>query len=222
MSTLISDIASEASIIIGDDKFSRVTRGNWLVFANRRMRKLCMRLNIVKRRARFNIVANNEIYALPANCVQMTRLQFTDTPSDIGTFRDLRERFEDDFRDATSNQYPTGDPDRYFADQGFFYLLPMPTTSVALGGRIEYWGLPDAALAQEDAISLPETMHDLLVEGIVIDAQRKMEKFDQAAVSEQEWENTISETRVKLEDRSSDRRSKVRVSAMQRGFSGQT
>lgn len=222
MSYLISQASSEAAVTIGDDKFSRVTRDNWKQFINKRMRMMCIRMRLVKRRAYFSIEADNEVYSLPTNCVQMTRLQFNPTPSDRNVYRDLNEKFEDEFRSSTSNQYPTGDPTHYFADQGFFYLLPMPTTDVTLGGKIEYWGLPDGVTSQDQTFSLPDSMYDILVQGIVIDALRKMEKFDQAQVAEGDWEATIDRTRNTLEDRSADRRSKVRVGAMQRGFMGQT
>lgn len=221
MSFRVSDIAADGSLVIGDDRYSRVTRDNWLTFVKKRSRLLCMRLNLVKRRAYFTITADDALHTLPTNCVQMTRLQFTSTPSDVNTFGDLTEMFEDEFRASTSNCYPTGDPQRYFTDQGFFYLIPKPTTEVVLGGRIEYWGLPDTVSAQADFVPLPDTMQDILLQGCVVDAQRKMEKYPEADRLEAEWEANIDRLRNKVEDRSNDRRSKVRLSSQERGYGGQ-
>jgi len=218
----MTDAQQAAALAIGDDAFSRVKKANWMSFANKRCRQMCMLMQLVKRRAYFDIYADQADYAMPDGCVQMTRLQFTPTPADVSTFRELREKFEDEFRADTTNAYPTGDPAHYFADQGFFYLLPKPTATYALGGKIEYWGLPDTITTELDELPIPDTMFDLLVEGMVIDAQRKMEKIEEANIAERSWLESIDKTRYKLEDRSNDRRSNVRLGPMRRGFWGQT
>lgn len=216
-------IINDGATRIGDAAFNAVSRDKWLQFFNARARHLATRLRLVKRRALFSIEADNELYTFPDNMVVMTRLEFTTTPSDRRTFRDLKELFEEEWREATSSCYPTGDPTRYFADQGFFYLWPMPSASYTRGGRLTYWGLPnEIVLPDSEAQPFADSMRNLLLEGMLADAYDVLEKYDKAQAQEAKFEALTAQTRLNLEDRSDDRRTVLMPRSRARGYGGLT
>ena len=222
MSVQASTIIASAAINVGDPNYTTITKSEWLDWFNQISRTLATRMRLVKKLGVFTIQADNELYSMPDDCVQMTRVQYNPTPSNVRVYRDLKEYFEDEFRTYTDWNYPTGEPRHYFADQGFFYLLPRPTTLVASGGRVEYWGLPDAVgnLAS-DPIPFQDRMADCLLLGLEPFAYRRLEKVEMADRSEQKWERLIAQTESKLQDRSDDRRTRVRPASQTRGTWGQ-
>lgn len=215
-------IINECAIRFGDRAFNSVDRDKWLSFMNERARGLATRLRLVKRRALFSIEADNELYTFPDNMVVMTRMEFTPTPNDRTTFRDLREMFEEEWRGATTNTYPTGDPTRYYADQGFFYLYPLPAASYTRGGRLTYWGLPNEVVNYDiDLQPFADSMKNALVEGMLSDAYDAIEKYDVAAKQEAKFEKIVAQAQLNLEDRSEDRRQVLMPRSRVRGYGGQ-
>lgn len=223
MSTMIQSIIDDAKLKVGDPGLHRVTPAKWLAFYNEAARTLATRLNLVRSIATFNIEAANEMYSMPDDSVQMTRLEINDTPSDPLVWRDLDEIFLDEFREAVTGQYPTSDrPDRYFADAGYFYLVGRPTTEILGGGRITYWGLPDDATAATESIPFANVVRDALALAMAVLANDDLEKPDIAAQMEERLERRLDELRPKLTDRSADRRSSIRPKSWRRGFGGMT
>jgi len=213
MSVQVLSVIQDTAAKIGDPAFSQITVAEYLAWANQRARKLCVRMNLVKWVAFADINADDEVYAEPDDCIQLTRLQFSPTPTDPRTFRDLSSYFADEFRARVNWNYPVGDPDSYFADQGFLYLVGRPVADLSQALKIEYWGLPtDMTNAYTDKVPLADTVRDLLADGMEIDALWKLEKRDESLRAAAVWEANIGAIRPKLEMRSTDRRSSVRVS----------
>ena len=215
-------LIDEAALRIADPAYTRISVPKWTSFFNKRARQLATRLKLKKRRALFSTEADNEIHTYPQNLVVMTALEFTTSPTDRKTFRPVKELEEDEFKAATANNYPTGDPTHYFADQGFLFLVPMPAAVYTNGLRMSYWGLPDAVVDPAvDYLPFAEHMRDVLLEGMIGDGLQVMEKFDAAAMQEQSYERLIGQSELRLEDRSEDRRQSFRPSTRVRGYSGQ-
>lgn len=220
MSVSTLAIANDVALVLGDQSFTRFEQADHLLAINRVCRELATELRLVQWEASFDVVAGIEVYALPADCVQMRSLRFSLTPSDITSFYKLGEMFEDEFESATARQYTSGDPTKYLARQGYFWLHPLPQATSVAGGRLLYWGLPDAvADLTTGVLPLPDFVRDLVALGVQIHALRKLEELEQAAVYEQEYARTMALIRDKIEDRSADRRSRVRTRVG--GFGGQ-
>ena len=217
MSTSALAVINEAALSIGDPKFTRVTRNDWRDFLNRSCRDMARKLRLVKRKATFDIVAEQE-YALPEDCVQVSRMEYNDTPVDKATWFEVREKFQDDFRDATDGSYASGRPDEYFADTDTFYLYPRPDVAVAAGGRITYWGMPDEVTDEAvQVLPIRDVLRDTLRERMEVYGLRRLERFDKAQKAEEEWLASLTTDRDRLEDRSADRRARLRTGVMSFG-----
>ena len=213
MSIPVIEVINDVALKMGDPGFTQITTDEYLRWANQRSRKLSTKLNLVKWVAFTDLEQDNELYAEPDDCLQITRLSYSPTPTDARTFRDLHPYFADEFRARVNWTYPVGEPDSYFPDQGFFYLVGRPTASLAQALKIEYWGLPeDMTSASTDTIPFMAKMRDLLADGIEIDALWKLEKREESIAAGKVWEATIGSVRPKLENPATDRRSSVRVS----------
>src|SRR3989304_4791231 len=143
MSLPVSYLVDDAALKIGDPKKTRVTNPEWTLFYNQSARERVEKADVMQYRATFNLTTE-ELYPYPAEMTQMARLEATETPSDKFSFREVTEKFEDEFRQMTSGRYPDSTiPEHYFADKTGFYLIPRPTAFIAAAGRITYFGLPD-------------------------------------------------------------------------------
>ena len=222
MSTLAQSVIDEAAFDIGDPNYSRIDRTAWTMFLNWAARTMARNMRVVKWRATADIEAANDIYELPDDCVQVTRIQYNPTPDSDTTWRDVHEYFEDEYRKQTNWNLPLGEPINYRMDQGFFLLTPRPSVAVPGGMRIEYWGLPSEVTdASTQDIPFQSLMRDHLKAGMNIRAMFKLEKLPNMQVAEQEWVAGLSASRPQLERRSDDRRSRIRPNVGARRGLGQ-
>lgn len=220
---LCSAVADECAVLAGDPDYRRVTRPDWLVFLNRTARTMARRMNIIEVEAFFDITADSDLYKLPDDCKQAREFQVTQTPSNANTFYSLDEKFDDEFRLRRQRNRNTGDPKVYLMRQGFFQLDPWPSADYEDGGKITYWAMPDPITDMTiQYVPFANVLRDTLAEGMVVHALKKLEKFDAAIAREKEWEASLVLDRDKMEDRSADRRSKVRPRSSSRGnYDGQ-
>lgn len=213
MSLLFDYVIRDAAVKLGDPNYSRVTSDDWLLFGNMACRRLSQRLRIVKYLASFDVEADNEMYSLPSDSVQMTRLQYSPTPTDENTFRDVNELPLDLYRAEVNGGYPTGEPVSYCPDAGFLRVTPRPTVTLAMGFRIEYWGLAEAVtLPSSQNFPFQDVMRDLVVDGMMPHALRKLEKVAEADRADAAFEAGIVALEAKVQDRSDDRRTRLRPS----------
>jgi hypothetical protein len=206
-------VINEAAALIGDPEFKRVTAEAWRVIENNSCRDLARKLRLVLWTATFDIVANDHEYALPADCLQVKRIQCNETPSDQTTWWEVDEYFEDEFRAVTNGQYSSASrPYRYMAWLDTMDLFPMPDTDITGGGKITYWGLPDDIVTPAtQGIPLMDIVRDSLRQRMLVYGFNRLEKYDAAAKAEQEWQATLTVDRDRLEDRSADRRPRIRT-----------
>lgn len=210
MSVSALTVITEAAEAVGDPAFSRIARPEWRSILNASCRDLARKLKVVLWAATFDIVADDE-YATPSDCIQIKSLSYNPTPSDPTTWYWLREKFEDEFRSMTHGAYPSGTPTAYFARTDTFHLLSKPDTAVEAGGKMIYWGLPDDVTDETtQGIPVMDTLRDTMHDRMVTRALRRLEKFDAAEKREQEWQASLNVDREQLEDRSADRRARIR------------
>jgi len=204
-------IINEAAASVGDPAFSRIARPLWRDFFNRSCRDAARKLKLVRWRATFDIVAGDDEYALPSDLRQVVKVEYNDTPSDPTTWWKVEEMMPDEFEEATNGAYPEGRPDRYIAFIDTLHLVSMPDTDVVGGGRITYWGMPDD-ITDEATQSLPlmDIMRDTIRERMEIYALRRLERFDKAQKAEEEWLASLTTDRSQLEDRTDDKRPRLR------------
>ncbi len=211
MSTNALEIVYEASTLVGDPMFQRITQEDWRHLLNTACRDIARKLRVHRRCALFDIEANSPEYAMPEDCLQIISMQYNDTPQDANTWWWLQEMFEDEFRDATHGTFSAARPIRYLARTDTFLLFPQPDASYAGGGKVTYWGLPDEVTSlSTQNIPFQDTLRDTLRDRMVTFALRRLEKFDAAAQHEKEWVASLTTDRDRLEDRAADRRSRMR------------
>lgn len=212
MSVSARTIADESAILLGDPDFTQVSLPRWRILLNRAQRKMATRIDVYGLQSTFDIVSGSGRVALPDDCTHLARVEFTETPSDPTTYRELDELPEEQFRAQTSGHYPTGSPTEYCARMGWFHLVPQPDANVDEGGRMDYWAIPpDITDIDTQSIVFPDMARDHLVTGCLIEGMRASRMFDEAAELEKEWYAVMEpEVKDRLEDRSSDRRPSFR------------
>jgi len=210
MSVPALDVINDAALAIGDPAFTRLKRPQWLVILNQSQRDMARKLRLVRHTATFDIEDSDE-YAMPDDCIQSVSFQWNDTPTNRETWRWLAEMFEDEFRAGTDGAFASGDPRKYLALTDTFRLYPRPDREIDGGGKITYWGMPDNVTDETtQAITIRDTARDTLKERMVIYGLRALDRFDKAREHEQEWIASLTTDREKFEDRSADRRPRLR------------
>jgi len=214
VSTNAQLVINECATIIGDPQQGRITPDAWKVFLNQSSRDIARKLRLVLWTVTFDIVKGDPQYALPSDCIQVKKVQFNETPSDQTTWWEVKEMFDDEFRRATNGNYSSTSRSRsYYIENDTFWFYPMPDADYVGGGKITYWGLPDEVTTPATQnIPLMDFMRDTLRERMTIYGLRRLEKWDASVKAEQEWEASLGADRSRIEDRSADRRSRVRTS----------
>ena len=101
---------------------------------------------------------------------------------------------------------------------GFYVLAPTVPGQAAVG-----FGVAATVLnATSGYMPFQDLMADLLIGGMMIDQRMSVEKMDEYQLAEQAWEARVSQQRLKVEDRSADRRTNLRSASARQGFRGQT
>jgi hypothetical protein len=212
MSFLVQKILNDALIGLSDPGARSIPQDEQLSFYNRTAQKVAIRLNVIEYEAFFDHVANSDLYRLPDDCKGVRKMYATLTPSDLYSYWELKELFEDEHAQVTNRQTATGDTKHYFVRQGYFQLYPAPAATLVSGGRIRYWGLPpDVVDPTTETTAFPDVCRDLLTEGIIIHLLKRQRRLDEAQAREQEWVGSMTQSRDTFEDRGRDRRPNLRA-----------
>lgn len=214
MSVQIQSMAIECAREIAAPNMDRVTTDDWLQFANRIARELCVRWKVYEIVSIGDLVTD-ERYPYPADLVRLRRVHWTPTPDDLTTFRKLGERFEDEMDALTDYQYRTGDPTGYWARSGFFQLDSIPSAVLEGALKIEYWGVaPDATDYLFGLWPLPDFTRNHAQDGMKVLAKWKLRHYTEAERDWQRWLDGAYFTAERMEDRSEDRRTAFRPRAL--------
>lgn len=205
-------IINEAALACGDPRFSRIDRDEWKMILNQSCRDLSRKMRLTLHTATFDITAGDAEYAFPDDCIQIKSLRWSDNPLDPSLWRWVEELFEDEYRSLTNLAQSTGVPTGYHPQVDTYFMNPIPDATIVGGGKIQYWGMPDEVTNPEtERIPVLDVLRDTLRERMVIYAMRRLEKWDAAQARELEWQATLVVDRDRIEDRSADRRSKLRA-----------
>lgn len=212
MSVAASIIIEEAAVLLGDPQFTQVSRERWRVLLNRAQRKMATRIDAYGLQVTFAITDGVSRIALPDDCTHLARVEFTETPSDPRTYRKLDDLVEEEWSARVNGNYPAGPPNSYCCRLGWLHLVPEPETTIADGGRMDYWALPpDVTDIDTQSIAFPDMARDHLVTGCLIEGMRSIRMYTEANALEREWYEIMEpEVKDRLEDRSSDRRPSLR------------
>lgn len=205
-------VINEAAAAVGDPAFSRVSRDRWRDILNQSARDLARKMNLVTWTATADAVANDEQLALPSDCLQVRSLRYYTNPADESTRVWLEEKYEDEYRALTQRASSSGDPLIYFVEGDIVNVWPVPSQALPAAFRIQHWGLPDEVTNEStQGIPVMDFLRDTLRERMVIHGLRALKEFDTASVHEQEWQSSLTFDRARLEDRSEDRRPRIRT-----------
>lgn len=218
------EIIDQAATDFGDPTMGRILQAEWLEIYNRSQRSLTRSYRVIEEDAFHDIAANEDRILYPSLCVQLKRWQFTSTPDDPASYVEAGEIFEDEYRAVTRFVIPTGDTGfRYWARLGFIVITPRPTVLVKRGGLMSYWKLAAKVVAGDEAtvlLEVPETLEDLLVARMVIKAKSRNHRMTEAQAGLAEWEAEMAKAYEPIEDRSDDRRPRLRLRSAMRGYGG--
>ena len=213
-------VASEAARRCGDEAYTRITRPDWLDFLNSVQRDISTRIPCVEYESYASTQANDERLMLPADLVQIRFVRYSDQPGTV-EYADLGELPFDEWRERTNGMYPLDNITDYCARLGFIDLVGRPTTTIADAVQLGYFGLAaDLTDLTTQSITLPDMLHDYLVDGMVILGKRKDKRFDEAAALEGVWRSRESEWMSRASDRARDRRTSLRPKSLRRPTSG--
>jgi len=214
MSTPVGDIISAALYEIGDPNGKSTKRPAMLGFYNRAQRKLARGLRCLETDYYFNLQANEPRYYYPDDNIQISGIRISQVaqPSSLGDYYWLRERFRDEWRNATDGYRPSSQVWGYHARANWFELLDAPVADVDDGGIVTTWHLPQEVVTETSAtlMELPDSMRDAVQEGMQILARLTGRERAAAMDDWKRWVDEIEAEREKFEDRSDDRRSSIR------------
>jgi len=220
---LVQSILDDASNKVNDPNKGRLGQARWLQFYNDATEYMTVAWKIREQDATHDIAADEDRYTYPDDCMQMSRWRWSETPSDTTTYEDAGELFEDEFRMVTNRSLPSGDTGfRYWARPQFFQITPRPTVLVQEGGLLTYWKIATAVIDPAvETFELPPAARMFARDHMVISAKRELGRNDEWPTDLVVWEKHMDLVWDRLEDRSDDRRERIRPESLRRRYHGQ-
>ncbi len=214
MAVLVGDILDAAARWARDPNHLRLKDENLLDAYNCSIAELCAELWLLEADASFDIVAGEERYTYPDDCIQVAGVKYSRTPADRNSFIWLRQRMKDEARRETDRIYPAGEVTRYFPRQNWFELIAQPTESIAGGGIINYWRMAASLSTQDNyrnaTCELPDFMKDLITTMMVPKCCKVLRDYQAENIEQKRADDQLAMMRSRLEDRSDDRREAIR------------
>jgi hypothetical protein len=221
---IVSDLLSEVAVRLGDPRMTRTIQSDLLAFYNQALEEMTLGWRVLEEDATADVIINERRYLYPEECVQLRRARYNPTPSDDDTGCDLVEDFWEEHKAATNRFIETGEPRRYCVRASFLELRPTPDATIVDGLFVSYWklGTPvmiDAVYSTD--VELPATFRKYLREYAMIYAKEKSGRYQEAAADRAALTEALDRVAGRLEDKSDDRRSQMRVRPVQARFGRQ-
>jgi hypothetical protein len=217
-------IIDDTAIEFGDPAKAKIGQPVWLLWYNEAREQITRDYHVLEQDATHDLTIDEDRYVYPDDCVQMSRWRYNATPSDPNTYVEAGELFEDEFREIVALQVPTGDSYfRYWARPTFFQITPKPTATVLGGGLITYWQLAARTESGNEPTTdfdLPPAMRRLVVRLMLIFAKERLHRYEEAQRDRASWEVDMARAYERVEDRSDDRRPRLRLETAKRPYSG--
>jgi hypothetical protein len=211
-------VINEAAEALRDPAFGTITQPRWLSIQNRVARIMARKMRLVEWTTVTGVTLAEPEYEYPSDSFQIISVRYNETPGDPTTWFKLGELFSDEFEARTQRNYSTGTPMRYYPATTSLFLHPMPDVTLASALKVRYWGLPDAVTnASTQDVQLSDTLRDLLLEGMIAYGFDDMKDYESGASAQQKWQAALTFDRDRFEDKSADRRSRLRPRASNYG-----
>ncbi len=213
MSILVDTIIGEAATRLDDPNKARILPAGWLLYYNDAIEAITTDWKVLEQDATHDLLQDEDRYDYPDDLVQMKRWKWSPDPTDPTTYVKAGEIFDDEYDRLTTRNLPVGDAEyQYWARANFFQITPRPTATVVDAGLISYWKLATRATdAAIDLFPLPDTLRVLTREHMLMSAKRTLTRYDEYQVDLSSWELRVSKIADKIEDRSDDRRARLRI-----------
>lgn len=214
----LSSIFDEVALGFGDVSRTRITNDHLLIWYNAVARDIGSRVDAVRYQAYFDLQVD-DAYTYPDEATTIVAVRVSDNPSDPYNFIDLVEMTEDEYRGNTRLRYPAASrPTHYWPTNTLFHLWPHPAAVIVGGGLIDYYGLPDEVTNWQGAqLPFPAFLRNWVKEGIEIEALKANKQYAEAQAAYTAWAAKEQEYKDRIEDRSDDRRPRLRVRSNVRG-----
>ena len=218
---LVDTILGEAARALSDAGRGKIGTTELLLWYNEAIEHMSLTWKILEEDSTHPIDANEDRYLYPDLMVQMQRWRYSETPTDPLSYTKGREIFEDEFTAATNRSMPTGDQEfRYWARAQFFQITPRPTLTVAAGGLITYWKLAGRVIDPlTEVFELPAGVRVFVRRRIVMEAKLRLHRYEEYATDLAVWERDVDKVADRFEDRSDDRRPRLRLRTARVGVS---
>jgi len=204
-------LVNAAALQMGDPTRGRIKTPDWVYHYNMAMHDICTLYDVLQFEASADLPTDG-LASYPEEGTRISEVSFSESPSEVGSFRVLREKFEDEYRNLTLHGLPdTTSPEFYFADIGYIRIIARRAVDVVGGLRIKFFGVPDEATDLTTTyIPLPNFMRNYAIERMLVYAYRSDQRHAEANETENRWNQREGWVREKLGDRSVDRRDAVR------------
>jgi hypothetical protein len=202
----IRDLLEQAAAKYGDPRMTRLQLLDWLAIGNEALEALTLDWKVLEEDATFDILANESRYVYPEQAVQLRRVQYSETPSDDATWRDLNDKPWDAFRSATTTFLPQNTPWCWTPRATFFELTPRPTAAITDGGKVSYWKMAETVTDPDSDLELDGLHRKTLRDLMVIYAKERTGRAEESSRELAIWAETMERIANRVEHRSDDRR----------------
>jgi hypothetical protein len=222
--TLVTDLLSQVSVRLGDPRMTRTTQADLLAFYNEALEELTLGWKVLEEDATADIQATERRYLYPEECVQLRRARYNATPLVEDAGWNLVEDFWEEHKARTNYFNETGEPRHYCVRASFFELRPTPDTNVSDGLFVSYWKLGTPVVISDlltATVELPAAFRKYLREYTAVYAKEKSGRYQEAAADRATLTEELDRVAGRLEDKSDDRRSQMRVRPVRARFGRQ-
>jgi hypothetical protein len=216
---IVNDLLSQVAVRLGDPRMTRTIQTDLLAFYNEALEEMTLGWKVLEEDATADLTINERRYLYPEECVQLRRLRYSATPSDDTTLSDLKEDFWEEHKARTNWSMDVGEPTHYCVRASFFELRQKPETTIVDGLLASYWKLGTPVLIQDilsAEVELPATFRKYLREFTMIYAKEKSGRYQEAAADRAALADSLDRVAGRLEDKSDDKRSQLRVRPKER------
>jgi hypothetical protein len=221
---IVSDLLSQVAVRLGDPRMTRTPLSDLLANYNAALEELTLGWKVLEEDSTCDATVNERRYLYPEECVQLRRVRYNATPTDDSTGWDLKEDFWEEHRGRTNRFIEIGEPQHYCARASFFELRQKPETTVVDGLCASYWKLGTPVLLENiltTDVELPATFRKYLRDYATIFAKEKTGRYQESSADRAALVESLDRVAGRLEDKSDDRRSQMRVRPAQARFGRQ-
>jgi hypothetical protein len=213
---MVSDLLSQVALRLGDPRMSRTSQTDLLAFYNEALEEITLGWKVLEEDATCGTLVGERRYLYPEECIQLRRVRYNGTPTDDSTGWDLGEDFWEEHKARTNYSIEDGEPRHYCVRASFFEVRPTPDTAVADGLFVSYWKLGTPVIIADvlggtALVELPAAFRKYLREYTTIFAKEASGRYQESSGDRAALAESLDRVAGRLEDKSDDRRSRLRT-----------